>query len=228
NQAVALIIFIFVITSTTSTYMIKYNYSLSKLLGRALGKVGMKDIDAKSEEDDSVDVGHKPIVFLGFYREASAIVHEFELKDAEGERHSMLDEMLVIDFNPVVFSELRKRGIGCLYGDISHMETLHHAHIHEAQLVISTIPDNILKGTDNERLLRKIRQLCPHARAIVTADSPQRALQLYERGADFVFIPRLHSSAQMAGVIESGFQEGFERLRNEQIEHLKLRKEVLS
>jgi voltage-gated potassium channel Kch len=108
------------------------------------------------------------------------------------------------------------------------METLHHAKIHHAELVISTISDQILKGTNNERILRKIRQLSPHARAIVTADGPRRALELYERGADFVFIPRMHSSAYMARMIESGRRDGFDSIREEEIAHLKMRDEVLA
>lgn len=108
------------------------------------------------------------------------------------------------------------------------MDTLHHANIHDAELVISTIPDQILKGTDNERLLKKIRQLCPRAKAIVTADSPQKALALYDRGADFVFIPRLHSAAEVAQIIESALREGLENVRDEQIDHLRIRNEVLA
>jgi hypothetical protein len=230
NQVVALIIFVFVITSTTSTYMIKYNYQLYILLSRLLRGIGVKDLGSReAEADEPADAYHKPIVFLGFYREASAIVHEFELRETEsGGRHSILDDILVIDFNPVVFSELRRRRIGSMYGDIAHMETLHHAKIHDAQLVISSISDNILKGTDNERVLKQVRQLCPHAWAMVTADTPQRALELYACGADFVFIPRLHSASYMAEVIEDGFKEGFERLRAQQVNHLKMRNEILS
>jgi Kef-type K+ transport system membrane component KefB len=229
NQVVSLIIFVFVITSITSTYMINYNYALSKFFKRLLTAVGVKDFGDKDEADgDQVEATHKPIVFLGFFREASAILHEFELKGSDGDRHSLLDEVLIIDFNPQVYSELRRRGIDCLYGDIAHIETLHHAKIHDAELVVSTIPDNILKGTDNLRLLRQARQLCPHARVIVTADGTQRALELYNLGADFVFIPRIHSSVQMAQIIEDGLREGLDRARAEQIEHLRMRNEVLS
>lgn len=107
------------------------------------------------------------------------------------------------------------------------METLHQANIHHAQLVVLTISDHILKGTDNDRLLRKIRQLCPEAKVKVTADSPQKALELYDRGADFVFIPRLHASAELAQIIELGLRNGLDQVRTEQIAHLKLRDEVL-
>jgi hypothetical protein len=53
------------------------------------------------------------------------------------------------------------------------------------------------------------------------------ALNLYDRGADFVFIPRMHASAQVAQVIESGLREGLDDVRTEQIAHLRMRNEVL-
>ena len=62
----------------------------------------------------------------------------------------------------------------------------------------------------------------------LSADSPQKALTLYNRGADFVFIPRIHSSSQVAQIIESGLREGLEDVRAEQIAHLKMRDEVLA
>ena len=227
SQAVSLIIFVFVITSTTSTYMISYNHQIAAWLSRGLSTLRIRDVDASAPEPGPA--APKPIVFLGFFREASAIIHEFELDgENDNQRHHLLDDIMVIDFNPVVYSELQRRGIEVLYGDVAHMETLHHAKIHDARLVISTISDQILKGTNNERILRKIRQLCPHAYAIVTADGPRKALELYQRGADFVFIPRIHSSAQMAQIIESGMREGFERIREEETARLKIRDEVLA
>jgi len=227
SQTVSLIIFVFVITSTTSTYMLNYNHQLAARFSRLLSTLRLRDLGDGGKGDEAAQTAHKPLVFLGFYREASAIVHEFELMGEEDGRHPLLNEM-VIDFNPVVYSELKRRGIECIYGDIAHLETLHHAKIHHAKLVISTIPDQILKGTDNARLLKKIRQLSPHAKAIVTADSPQKALDLYELGADFVFLPRMHGSAQVAQIIESGLREELDGVRAEQIAHLQTRDEVLA
>jgi hypothetical protein len=227
SQAVSLIIFVFVITSTTSTYMISYNHQIAAWLSRGLTTLRFRDVDAATPE--TAPAAPKPIVFLGFFREASAIIHEFELDGGkDNPRHNLLDDIMVIDFNPVVYSELQRRGIEVLYGDVAHMETLHHARIHDAQLVISTISDQILKGTNNQQILRKVQQLCPHAHAIVTADGPQKALNLYEGGADFVFIPRIHSSAQMAHIIESGMSHGFDRIREDEIARLKMRDEVLA
>lgn len=226
SQAVSLIIFVFVITSTTSTYMISYNHQLAAGLSRVLSTLRIRDLAGNIAESSTASP--KRVVFLGFFREASAIVHEFELSESENQRHPLLDEMLVIDFNPVVYSELKRRGIECVYGDVAHMDTLHHARIQDAEIVISTIPDHILKGTDNERLLKKISQLSPEARIIVTADSPRAAIDLYDRGADFVFIPRIHSSSEVARVIEDGLSDGFEKVRDEQLAHLRSRDEVLA
>ena len=142
-------------------------------------------------------------------------------------RHPMLERLLVIDFNPDVHAELKRRGIACKYGYVASMETLHHAEVHDAKLVVSTIPDTILKGTSNLRLLQQARRLCPHASVVVTATRAAAALQLYDAGADFVLVPRLQSAAQMAKILEEGLAEGFERLREEQIAHIRQRDEVL-
>jgi Kef-type K+ transport system membrane component KefB len=232
QQLVALLIFIFVITSTTSTYLIQYSHPLHQQLGRVLTWLGLYDIDVKEARHEAEHGAPRPrrsqrIVFLGFFREASSVLHEFERPTADGGHHPLLDHLLVIDFNPEVHTELRRRGIACLYGDIAHAETLHHAEIHGAELVLSTIPDAILKGTTNARLLEQLRRLCPHAKVLVTADSLRRALDLYQRGADFVFIPRLHSAAFLAYVIETGLRDGFETLRTQEIDHLRQRHEVL-
>lgn len=58
--------------------------------------------------------------------------------------------------------------------------------------------------------------------------SPQKALDLYDRGADFVLIPSMHASAEVAQIIESGLRQGLDSVRAEQIAHLKVRDEVLA
>ena len=62
----------------------------------------------------------------------------------------------------------------------------------------------------------------------MTADSPQEALHLYDRGVDFVFIPRLHSSAQVGDLIESAMREGLQNAVMNRFAHLNVRDEVLA
>jgi len=226
QETVSILIFVFAFTSVASTYLIGYSHPVQERLAGWLRRIGLEDLDAGAEAPGTRLHAGKDVVLLGFFVEASALVHEYELAAVDG-RHPVLDRVLVIDFNPVVHAELKRRGIACLYGDISHMDTLHHADIHGAELVVSTIPDTMLKGTDNLRLLKQARRLCPRAKVVVTANRATSALDLYEAGADYVFVPRLHSAAQMASVVEEGLANGFERLRTGQIEQLRRRNEVL-
>ena len=227
HETVSVLIFVFAFTAVASTYMIGYSHSLQELFARGLRKAGVNDLDARVPEvlAEHPHAG-KDVVVLGFFVEASALIHEYEL-NAAGGRHPVLDRLLVIDFNPEVHAELNRRGIACVYGDVSHMETLRHADIQSAVLVVSTIPDSILRGTDNLRLLKQARRVCPRAKVIVTAHRPASALALYEAGADYVFVPSLQSAATMAGIVQEGLQHGFDSLRAQQIELLRRRHEVL-
>jgi voltage-gated potassium channel Kch len=134
----------------------------------------------------------------------------------------------VIDLNPVVLKELKKRNVRCIYGDISSMDTLHHAAVHHARVLVSTITDGVLKGTTNLRLLKQVRKVCPKAEVVVASDTIEGALALYEQGADFVFVPRIHSAQYMAEVLSTAFEDGLRVLREEELGHLKLRNEVLA
>jgi Kef-type K+ transport system membrane component KefB len=227
QKTVSVLIFVFALTSVASTYLIGYSHQLQKLLAGWLGWMGLEDLDARAADAPAVPThAGKDVVLLGFFVEASALVHEYEL-DVKSGRHPLLRRLLVIDFNPLVHEELMRRDIACVYGDISHLETLRHAEIQNAALIVSTIPDTMLKGTHNLELLRKSRQLCPRGRVIVTASRTASALELYEAGADYVFMPGLQSAAQMSSILAQGLEHGFAGLRAEQIEQLRRRNEVL-
>ena len=227
QRTVSILIFVFAFTAVVSTYLIEYNHRLQDWFANWLRRAGLPDLDTSPNEEAATPArAGKDLVLLGFFFEASALVHEYEVA-AEAGRHRLLDRLLVIDFNPQVHEELKRRGIACIYGDISHIDTLRHADIHGATLVVSTIPDAVLRGTDNLRLLRNSRSLCPRAKVVVTAGRTASALELYEAGADYVFMPRIQSAAEMASVLVSGLEHGFESLRTEQIEQLRRRNEVL-
>jgi Kef-type K+ transport system membrane component KefB len=223
QRTVSLLIFVFAITSVTSTYLIGSSHPLQERLAAWLRKAGIKDLDdGRRTDTEKSALAGKDVVLLGFFTEASALVHEYEMA-----QHPLLDRLLVIDFNPDVHAELTRRGIACKYGDVASMQTLHHAEVHDAKLVVSTIPDTILKGTSNLRLLQQARRLCPHASVVVTASRAASALELYDAGADFVFVSRLQSAAQMAAILEQGLADGFADLRADEIARLRVRDEVL-
>jgi voltage-gated potassium channel Kch len=225
SQVVGILTFVFTITSVLSTYMIQYNHQIQSRIAPLLSAIGIKDIELRGSSSEEAEQP-KEIVFLGFFREASSILYEIESIQNGGQR-SLTDKMLVIDFNPIVHSELNRREIECIYGDISSVDTLKHAHVESAKVVVSSIPDSILRGTTNKRILGLVKRLCPEARVIVTANTLQSALNLYEEGADFVFIPRIHSARHVAQIVFEPLDEPLESYRQKEMANLRERREVL-
>jgi len=214
-----IITYVFVITAIASTYMIKYNHNLQAILSRALGYVGFRDLSSEVPDQDEV---HKDIAILGFFRVASAFIQEIE--DAALD---IIDRIVVVDFNPRVLQRLPRHGIKVVYGDISNPETLHHAHIEAARIVISTVPDEILVGTDNLKLINRIKKIAPEARIIATAETPARALALYQAGADYVSLPNELAGRHLLTVAAQMIQGEKVILRDEEIERLAGRNEVI-
>ena len=227
-EFVGTLTFVFAITSVLSTYLIAYNHEIQRQLAPLLEKIGFAT-GGDSAADVAVQEEGNSIVFLGCFREASSILHEMESQSKDINGRGVFGQILVIDFNPLVLQELKRRGIKCLYGDVAHMDTLHHAHIHAAKIVVCTISDAILRGTTNLRLLHQARRLCPNAQVIAAADNISAAIELYEQGADFVYIARLHSARHMAELIARAVQNENElkEYRDDEFQLLKRREEVL-
>ncbi len=205
QDTMAVIIFTFVITSITSTYMVKYSDPIQRALSALMKKIGMTEVHSNSEGDD--DDPRNEIALLGFYRTASSLLDGMLRLDEQNPSLGLKDRIVVVDFNPEIHVQLKGLGVRAVYGDISHPDTLHHAGIHEARLVISTIPDAILVGTDNLKILRHMKEISPHAKIIVTAESVERALNMYSEGAFYVFMPRILSGDRLCGIVEM-FLEG--------------------
>ncbi|MEO8361350.1 MAG: cation:proton antiporter [Vicinamibacteria bacterium] len=225
-DTVAMLTFTFALTSVGSTYAIGWNHEIERGLSLRLKAMGLPDKTSAPEAADHK--GEAAIVLLGFYRDASSILHQFEMEEEQEGHDSVLREIQVIDFNPEVLEELKRRNIACLYGDVASQETLHHAAIHHAEVIVCTLPDSILKGTSNQRLLKQLLRSCPKAKIIVASETISGARLLYDAGAHFVFVPRIHSAHRMAEVIRTAREEGLDQLRAEEYKALQSRDEVLS
>ena len=228
GDVVTIVIMTFAITSVVSTYMINSSHKVQRALSRVLKLFRIKDLDVGEAAPARKESRSETLIFLGFYRDASSILFELENGGTAVEGQVLLDKVLVVDFNPTVMAELRRRGISCVYGDIAHADTLRHAGIDSAELVLCTITDDILRGTNNLRLLRNARAACPSAKVVVSTEHIPHALELYAAGADFVYLPRLHSAHQIALILKQGLAEGFDAARAAQIALLSARKEVLA
>jgi len=181
KDTVAVILYAMALTAVLSSYAIRYSHPLflafDKLTTRKKAEVqGDGDADVALAEETRPA---PQIILLGYHRLARAYVEALSARNP-----AALAKLLVIDFNPVTLEELKTRGVAGVFGDIASMETLEHAHIAHAKVILSTIPDLLLKGVDNLTLTRMCRAIAPHAHIIATADDPAHENRLRREGAD--------------------------------------------
>jgi Kef-type K+ transport system membrane component KefB len=193
-DAQTLIIITFALSATLTTYKITYNYQLQQFISGLLKRCGLRDLD----QAEQVAAEERPrLMLLGFAKVASSLLEEIE-------RHApaLKEEIGVVDFNPETVHELRQRGIHVHYGDISHADSLRHAGIEHAEIILSSIPDHYLRGINNLRMVQMLRRLNPNAAIIATAETLKDARALYAAGATYASVPRLEVADDLLKVLE--------------------------
>ncbi len=220
QRLLSVIVYMLVLTSVASSYAIMKNHQIFQRVRPLLLKLGLHDLD--DESASNIHDSHKEVVLLGFAHDASSLLHELTTQDGEFKQR-----VGVVDFNPDVKHELDRRGIQCTYGDIGHLDTLQHAHVETAEVLVSTIPDMLLKGTSNYRLLRQLRRIAPEAKIIVTATRFAEAKHLYDQGAAFVYLPRLMNVRELREIILAALEDDLQEPRDMSRAELDSRVEVL-
>ena len=71
------------------------------------------------------------------------------------------------------------------------------------RLIILSVPDSLLKGANNEKLVRHVRTLNPTAKIVATADLLSDVADLYAAGADYVTVTRISDAHELFTVIEA-------------------------
>ena len=202
-------IWAFALLAVASTYGIEASHGLQQRASRLLSLLRLRDLPATAEGDTG-PAHERPVVLLGFFRIASAFLEDVARRDQH-----LLDELKVVDFNPEARTRLTELGVPCVYGDVSHLDTLHHAGIHHARVVVCSLTDTVLRGTTNLKLLKALREMCPHARLILTAENPEQARALYAGGADFVLQPSVLAGSSLVSVVEQALRGSCEGMREE-------------
>jgi Kef-type K+ transport system membrane component KefB len=217
---VATVIWIFALMAVLSTYLIQNSHPLQAAGGRLLRGAGVGDI-VDGGESARARRGH-PVVVLGFHRTADALLSELAAQNPEARAR-----VKVVDFNPLVRERLEAMGVDCVYGDISHIETLKQAGLEEGKVFICTLPDPILKGTTNLGLLKSLRGLFPGRIVVVTAKGPSQAAELYAAGADFVIQPSALAGAEAARAVALALDGALASHREEALARLASRAEIV-
>jgi Kef-type K+ transport system membrane component KefB len=215
--------FAFVFLAVLSTFAMMNSAWIARQVVRACKRFGLRDLD-DAAAGAGEDHGHGArILLLGFFRGASSLVADLEREDPE-----LLREIAVVDFNPVVFSNLRARGLKVLYGDIAQRETLVHAGVEKAEILISSVPDYLLKGSTNERLVRQLRSLNPKAVIIAPAETLADVDRLYAAGADYALLSRFGEAAELREALAAAMAGHIDQKRTLIDARLADRSEVLA
>ena len=194
--------FAFVVLAVLSTFVMTRSDAITRWAIGPLKRIGLRDLDhGNGHAEEGHEGGHgeaRRIVILGFFRSASALLAEIERQAPV-----LLEQITVIDFNPHVYQTLLSRGLHVIYGDISSADTLLHAGIGKSEMIILSVPDALLKGASNEKLVRHVRTLNPNALIVATADLLSDVGELYAAGASYVTVTRLSDAHELFTVIEA-------------------------
>jgi Kef-type K+ transport system membrane component KefB len=180
EDLVSVIVFAFVATSLVTPALFTLSDRLDGILGGFLSRLGMKQSETQASHSERH--GGR-IAILGFHHIGSALLYDLGRKHPE-----LLAETIVVDFNVALHDRIRATGARPTYGDLASPETLRHAGIAEAEVIVSTVPDDLLKGTNNQKIVRAARALNPKAHIIAQAPGPSEVDALYQAGADYVFL----------------------------------------
>jgi Kef-type K+ transport system membrane component KefB len=215
--------FAFVVLAVLSTFVMMRSDAVARVSIAGLKRLGLRDLDHRPDDSESGGAVHgSRIMLLGFYRTASSLLAEFERQNVPNE-----DQISVVDFNPRVYHSLRERGVKVLYGDIGHSDVLKHAGIADAQIVLLSVPDALLVGTTNERLVRSVQAINPTAKIIATADVIGNVQVLYDAGGDHVIVSRFAEANALLDAIRAA-EEGLLQDRRAELDaQLAGRREVL-
>jgi Kef-type K+ transport system membrane component KefB len=183
NATASVVIFAFVLTALITPSLFTLATTLPMRLASTLSRFGFKDPGARSRESQGQD-GKTSIVVLGFHRVAAAL-----LQDVARQRPELMRSICVLDINVRTHEMIRGQGVHVVYGSAGSPEALRHAGVEEAALVISTIPDELLRGTSNEAIVRAIRAVSSDVHVFACASRASQAETLYAAGASYVYMP---------------------------------------
>jgi Kef-type K+ transport system membrane component KefB len=215
----------FTLLAAASALGIAHSDGIARNLIPWIKRAGLRDLDHGGDDvhaEGGQGHGSSRILFLGFFRTASSL-----LEDMQCHAPDLIKDVAVVDFSPVARAGLIERKVRVVYGDISQRDTLLHAGVEKAEVLICTIPDSLLKGSSNERMVRLLRSLNPDAKIIVTAEVLAQAETLLAAGADYVSVGRLHEARDLLGAVRAATEGLLQEKRSALRSELADRREVL-
>ncbi len=182
NDIFVLIVSVGVITITLSTYLILYAEKIFPYIA-----VFLSIFERKNTKEEEGDYGiSKPIILIGANRIGRGIMSYINKEN-----------LLVIDFDPVVTDFLKKQKIERIFADIKDPHLFEELNLERTKLVISTSP----QIDDNITIIKRIKFIDDKIKVIVRAEGEDEATTLYKQGADYVLLPHFLSGKYLGQII---------------------------
>ena len=184
-----------VITMTLSTYLIWGSDKIWQKLGGYLRQWEKTDLRGLSVIDDNRWDGH--IVLFGCDRSGRVILNHLR---------KYRDRILVVDYNPEIVEALQADGYEVVYGDMDDVDIFDSIKLNRARLVISTVTDwqasvTLLEYLSNHQARRG--QI-----VMLTAAYPRQAKGLFDKGADYVAVPKWLNGVHVASLASLSLVKG--------------------
>ena len=77
----------------------------------------------------------------------------------------------------------------------------------QSQVIVCTVPDDVLRGIDNRTLVETVREMAPSAVIIANSVSLAELGNIYKAGADYVYMSRLEAADTLATAIDQAFHD---------------------
>ena len=204
----SVLVFATIITMSLTGYSIKSEPVLYRIFLRITHPFS-KNISTKKEKLEYGLEKKTNIVLFGYHRIGASFLKKFTHKK---------DELLVIDFNPEVIKNLIDKKVPCLYGDYANPEIIEKLKLPyiKPKLVVSTVPSK----EDNIHLIKKVKEVSKKITIVVVSESIHDAIDLYEKGADYVIVPKVESGESISSVINK-LEKDKNSLKNKEVNRLK-------
>ena len=207
-EILSFITFIGLFTIAGSTYMIINSNKLYKKMSGFISIFERKEVRKERKIGKKYDA-----ILFGYNRIGFSILRELK---------KIKRKYLVVDFNPEVISVLSKFRIPSIYGDAYDTDFLEELPLDKLKIAVSTIPD----FDTNVILIKSIRSVNSNAVIIARAHQIEEALELYNKGADYVLTPHFLGGEYVAKMI-SNFYTDKKDYETEKKKHLKMLEEML-
>jgi len=186
------------ITSILGSYIINYNREIFNIYDKLTQKLFKRKVTPDEESADDI----RNITVLGYHRGAHAFIHWLVQMNPD-----LLAKVQVIDYNSEYHKELENLGVKFIIGDIASSEALEHANVNKSDIIISTIPDFLLKGVNNEKLIRLCRVLAPNAFIYANAEYVNQIEKMIDAGANEVILPYAVAGETIANDVQRVYRK---------------------